>query len=342
MGRTVLLFSVASLAAAGIAACRPTSGPGKPGPASILIDGSSTVYPITEAMAEEFGAVEPTVRLTAGISGTGGGFKKFCSGETDASDASRPIKPSEVDLCAANGISYIELPIAFDGLAVVVHPDNDWANSMTVAELKTLWAPEAQGSITRWRQVRPGWPDAEVHLFGPGTDSGTYDYFTSAVVGQEAASRGDFQASEDDNVLVQGVATDPNGLGFFGLAYLEENADRLRAVAIDDGNPDNGDGPVAPSATTVRNGTYQPLSRPLFLYVSTQAAERPEVQRFIDFYLNPTNAGALVAEVGYVPLPDNLLRLVAERFDKRVMGSVFAGQGSQVGVTLEELLKSEQ
>ena len=173
MGRTVLLFSVASLAAAGIAAGRPTSGPGKPGPASILIDGSSTVYPITEAMAEEFGAVEPTVRLTAGISGTGGGFKKFCSGETDASDASRPIKPSEVDLCAANGISYIELPIAFDGLAVVVHPDNDWANSMTVAELKTLWAPEAQGSITRWRQVRPGWPDADVHLFGPGTDSGT-------------------------------------------------------------------------------------------------------------------------------------------------------------------------
>lgn len=342
MGRTVLLFSVAGFAAAGLAACRPTGGGGKPGPASILIDGSSTVYPITEAMAEEFGVVEPTVRLTAGISGTGGGFKKFCSGETDASDASRPIKPSEVDLCAANGISYIELPIAFDGLAVVVHPDNDWANSMTVAELKTLWAPEAQGSVTRWRQVRPGWPDAEVHLFGPGTDSGTYDYFTSAVVGQEGASRGDFQASEDDNVLVQGVATDPNGLGFFGLAYLEENADRLRSVAIDDGNPDNGDGPVAPSATTVRDGTYQPLSRPLFLYVSTQAAERPEVQRFIDFYLNPTNAGALVTEVGYVPLPDNLLRLVAERFDARVTGSVFAGQGSQVGVTLEELLQSEQ
>jgi len=343
-----LLLSGLILAALLLGACGPAASPTAVSPGSaglagdILIDGSSTVYPITEAMAEEFGKQHPEVRVTVGISGTGGGFKKFCTGETDISDASRPIKPSEVELCAQNGIEYIELPVAFDGLAVMVNPENDWVDYMTVDELKTLWEPDAQGQITRWNQIRSDWPDEEIHLFGPGTDSGTYDYFTSAIVGQEGASRGDFQASEDDNVLVQGIANDPLALGFFGLAYYEENRDRLKPVPIDDGNPNNGDGPIAPSIETVSNGTYQPLARPIFIYVNKEAAERPEVQNFVAFYLNPDNASTLVQEVGYVPLPENILKLAAERFEKRVTGSIYGGQGSQVGVTLEDLLKAEQ
>ncbi len=308
----------------------------------ILVDGSSTVYPITEAMAEEFGKEQPDVRVTVGISGTGGGFKKFCAGETDISDASRPIKPSEVEQCQSNNIEYIELPVAFDGLAVMVNPENDWATSMTVEELKMLWEPEAQGKITRWNQIRAGWPDEEIHLFGAGTDSGTYDYFTDAIVGEEGASRGDFQASEDDNVLVQGIATDPLALGFFGLAYYEENADKLKLVAIDDEDPSNGDGPILPNEETVNNGTYQPLARPIFIYVRKEAAERPEVQGFVEFYLKPENATTLVREVGYVPLPESIIKLAQERFDNRILGSIYGGEGSQVGVTLEDLLKAEQ
>lgn len=307
----------------------------------ILIDGSSTVYPITEAMAEEFQKLHPDVHVTVGISGTGGGFKKFCPGETDISDASRPIKPSEIELCQQNGVEFIELPVAYDGLAVVVHPENDWVDYLTVEELKKIWEPEAQGVITRWNQIRPEWPDEELHLFGPGVDSGTYDYFTEAIVGEEGASRGDFQASEDDNVLVQGIASDPLALGFFGLAYYEENQDRLKIVPIDDGDPGNGDGPVAPTAETVANGTYQPLSRPIFIYVSKAAADRPEVEAFVRFYLDPENARALVREVGYIPLPDEVYQLALERFDNRVTGSVFVG-GSQVGVTLQDLLKAER
>lgn len=307
----------------------------------ILIDGSSTVYPITEAMAEEFQKQHPNVRVTVGISGTGGGFKKFCAGETAISDASRPIKSSEADQCAQNGIEYIELPVAYDGLAVMVNPQNDWVDFMTVEELKKIWEPAAQGQITRWNQVRPEWPDEELHLYGAGVDSGTYDYFTEAIVGQEGSSRGDYQASEDDNVLVQGIASDRLALGFFGLAYYEENQDKLKLVAIDDGNPDNGEGPILPSAETVQNGTYQPLSRPLFIYVSRAAAERPEVQAFVRFYLDPANARMLVREVGYIPLPDQVYQLALERFERRTTGSIFAG-GSQVGVTLEELLQKEQ
>lgn len=308
----------------------------------ILVDGSSTVYPITEAMAEEFGKEQPDVRVTVGISGTGGGFKKFCAGETDISNASRPIKPSEVETCVANGIEYIELPVAFDGLAVMINPENDWATDMTVEELKMLWEPEAQGKITRWNQIRPEWPDEEIHLFGAGTDSGTYDYFTDAIVGEEGASRGDFQASEDDNVLVQGIANDPLALGFFGLAYYEENADKLKLVAVDDEDPSNGDGPILPNEETVNNGTYQPLARPIFIYVNKEAAERPEVQGFLDFYLNVDNATELVREVGYVPLPASIIELAQQRFENRVPGSIYGGEGSQVGVTLEDLLKAEQ
>lgn len=305
----------------------------------VKIDGSSTVYPITEAVAEEFQAGHPKVRVTVGISGTGGGFKKFCGGEIDLADASRPIKASELAQCRERRIEFIEIPIAYDGLAVVVHPGNTWASSMTVKELKTLWAPEAQAKITRWSQIRPGWPDKEIHLFGAGVDSGTYDYFTEAIVGKEHASRGDFTASEDDNVLIQGVATDPLALGFFGLAYYESNKARLKLVGIDDQNPKNGNGPISPSEETITNGTYQPLARPIFLYATVASLARPEVLDFVKFYL--TEGRSLVREVGYIPLQDRVYELGLRRVEKRVTGSVFEGKGSQIGVTLESLLAVE-
>lgn len=300
----------------------------------IKIDGSSTVFPITEAVAEEFQKKYAKARVTVGISGTGGGFKKFCNGETDISDASRPIKPTEVELCQKNKIEYVELPVAYDGLAVMVNPKNSWVTSMTVKELKILWEPEAQGKIKRWNQIRPQWPNKEIRLFGAGADSGTYDYFTEAIVGKEHSSRGDFTASEDDNVLVQGIATDELALGFFGLAYYEHNRDKLKLVAID-----NGKGPVLPSLKTVEDGTYQPLSRPIFIYVNRKAADRVEVNEFVKFYLNAGRK--LVREVGYIPLPDKAYDLALKRYEKRISGSVFGGKGSQVGVTIEELLKRE-
>jgi phosphate transport system substrate-binding protein len=305
----------------------------------IKIDGSSTVFPITEAVAEEFQKKHPSIRVTVGISGTGGGFKRFCNGETDIADASRPIKVSEVELCFDNKITYIELPVAYDGLAVMVSPKNDWATSMTVKELKKLWEPAAQRKITRWSQIRAGWPDKEIRLFGAGVDSGTYDYFTEAIVGKEHSSRGDFTASEDDNVLVQGIANDPLALGFFGLAYYENNKDRLKLVAIDDENPKNGDGPIAPSFESVKDATYQPLARPIFIYVNKKAVDRPAVADFVNFYL--TAGGPLVREVGYIPLSDEAYRLGQARVAKRIVGSVFGGKGSQVGVTLESLLAAE-
>lgn len=263
----------------------------------VKIDGSSTVYPITEAVAEEFKAEHKDVRVTVGLSGTGGGFKKFSRGETDINNASRSIKQSEIEACKANNIDYIELSVAYDGLAVVVHPENTWTKDITVDELKRLWEPEAQGNIKRWNQIRPEWPDEEIHLFGAGVESGTYDYFTEAIVGESHKSRGDYTASEDDNVLVQGVSTDKYALGFFGLAYFEENQDKLKLVPVDGGN-----GPVTPSLETVKNKTYTPLSRPLFIYVNSEAVKRPEVQTFVNFYIE--NAGALATEVGYIPLTD--------------------------------------
>ena len=302
----------------------------------IKVDGSSTVFPITAAAAEEYQKENRGFRVTVGISGTGGGFKKFGRGETDISDASRPIKPTEVDLCAKNGIEYIELPVAYDGLAVIVHPQNDWVDYFTVDELKTLWEPDAQSKITHWNQIRPEWPDRKFSLAGPGVDSGTYDYFTKAINGAEGASRGDYVASENDNILVQAVSNDLQGIGFFGLAYYEENKDVLRLVPIDDGNVENGDGPITPSLETVKNSTYQPLSRPMFIYVSKKSAERPEVAKFIEFYL--THASALTKEVGYIPLPEEAYRLALERFQNRVTGSVFGGKGAKTGVSVEELL----
>ncbi len=278
---------------------------------TINIDGSSTVYPITEAIAEEFRSVESKVRVTIGISGTGGGFKKFARGETVISDASRPIKPSEAEACKENNIQYIELTVAYDGLAVVVNPANDWAQSLTKEELKKIWEPEAQETITKWNQVNAQFPDEEFSLLGPGTASGTFDYFTEAIVGESGSSRGDYMPSEDDHVLVQGVAGDKYALGFFGLAYFQENADKLRLVAVDGGN-----GPVLPSIETVKNGTYAPLSRPIFIYVNNEGAKRPEVVKFVEFYLQ--EAAGLVTDVGYIPLPDSEYQAQLEKFKQFV------------------------
>ena len=305
---------------------------------TVKVDGSSTVFPISEAVAEEFQKAEKSIRVTVGISGTGGGFQKFCRGEIHISDASRPISATEIEACKKAGIDYIELPIAYDGIAIPVNPKAAWADKITTAELKTLWAPEAQGKVTKWSQVRKGWPDREIHLFGAGVDSGTYDYFTKAVVGEEHKSRGDYTSSEDDNVLVTGVSRDIGGLGFFGLAYYEENKDKLSLVGIDDGVADNGAGPILPTAETVRDGTYQPLSRPVFIYVSKKASERPEVQKFVEFYVK--NAQTLVTEVNYVGLGDAAYKLVEDRFAKKTLGSVFLGANT-VGVTIDQLLAKE-
>jgi len=309
------------------------------GTATVTLDGSSTVFPISEAVAEEFQKVTPGVRVTVGISGTGGGFQKFCRAETDISNASRPITASESAACAKAGVAFIELPVAYDGLAVVTHPKATWVDHLTVAELKTMWAPEAQGKVTRWSQVRAGWPDRELHLFGAGVDSGTYDYFTQAVNGKEGASRGDFTSSEDDNVLVQGISNDELALGFLPFGYYEENAARLKLVPVDDEQADNGGGAVLPSPDTIKTGTYQPLSRPVFIYVSKKAADRPEVQKFIEFFM--TNAETLVREVNYVGLGPEIYGMVSDRFAKRHTGSVFSGQNT-VGVTIDQLLSKER
>jgi phosphate transport system substrate-binding protein len=293
---------------------------------SIHIDGSSTVFPITEAVAEEFQKVNPGVRVMVAISGTGGGFKKFTAGETDISDASRPIKHSEMEMAKQNGVGFIELPIGFDGISVVVNPGNDFVDFLTTEELKRIWQPGS--TVRKWSDVRPNWPDRPIKLYGPGTDSGTFDYFTGAINGKEQACRSDFTASEDDNVLVQGIAGDENGLGFFGFAYYEENTDRLKLVPVDPGT-----GPVAPSQRTIIDGTYTPLSRPIFIYVRRDAADRPEVTAFVKYYI--TNAPQLVREVGYVPLPAAVYALSMKRFDGRVTGSVLSGKNT-IGISLED------
>jgi len=300
----------------------------------VQIDGSSTVFPVTEAVAEEFQKVKKgKIKVTVGISGTGGGFKKFCRGETDISDASRPILKQEMEACKGAGVEYIELPVAFDALTVIVNPKNNWSPSMTVAELKKIWEPSAQGKITNWNQVRDKWPNAPLKLFGAGADSGTFDYFTEAITGKAKSSRGDFTASEDDNVLVQGVANDVNALGFFGFAYYAENKGKLQAVAVD-----NGKGAVGPSEKTVLDGSYQPLSRPIYIYVSKKALEKAEVREFAEFYLK--NAPKLVKEVKYVPLPEKVYTLGAGRVKSGKVGTAFGGH-ADVGVTIEDLMKRE-
>jgi phosphate transport system substrate-binding protein len=260
---------------------------------TIEIDGSSTVFPITQAVAEEFQKINPDVKINVGISGTGGGFKRFTKGETDISDASRPISTSEVDLAKTNKIDYIELKIALDGIAVVVHPQNTWVDYLTTAELKKIWQPNS--TVTKWSDIRTGWPDQPIHLYGPGTDSGTFDYFTEVINGKAKSSRADFTASEDDNILVQGISGDPNSLGYFGYAYYIENKAKLKDVPIDSGS-----GPVAPNDSTITSNTYKPLSRPLFIYVNSASLKRAEVKAFIEFYM--VNGEALVHEVGYTPL----------------------------------------
>ncbi len=304
----------------------------------ISIDGSSTVYPITEAMAEEFQKQAGSrVRITVGISGTGGGFKKFCRGETWISQASRPIREEEIALCEKNGVEFVELPVAYDGIAVVVHPENTWVSYLTVSQLRRLWAPDAQGKVTRWRQLDPRWPDEEIQLFGPGVDSGTFDYFTLAILGQSGASRGDYTASEDDNVLVQGVARDPYALGYFGFAYYWENREVLRAVPIDDENPENGDGPIPPTPETIRNGTYQPLSRPLFLYVrADRLREEAALRAFVEFFLK--QSPALVPQVGYVPFSEEAYAQLLRFLNMPQKGPFFSRQ-LEPGMALEEFLR---
>ena len=301
----------------------------------VKIDGSSTVFPVTEAVAEDFQkAKKGAVKVTVGISGTGGGFKKFCRGEIDVSNASRPILKKEMEECRLAGIEYIELPVAFDALTVVVHPKNTFIRQLTVAEMKKMWEPAAQGKVTRWNQVNPAWPDAPMKLFGPGADSGTFDYFTEAVVGKSKSSRGDFTASEDDNVLVQGVSRDVNALGYFGYAYYIENKDKLRAVPIVN---EKGQA-VMPSLEAVEKGTYTPLARPIFIYVGTKALARAEVRDFVQYYM--THGAALAREVKYVPLPASAYRLAWEHVQKGKKGTVFGGT-AEVGVTIDELLKRE-
>jgi phosphate transport system substrate-binding protein len=307
-----------------------------PALADVAIDGSSTVFPVSEAFAEEF-QIETGTRVTVGVSGTGGGFRRFCRGETDVSGASRPISASEMEACEEAGIEFIELPIALDAIAVIVNPQNDWVECMTVGELKKMWEPEAQGAVDNWNEAREDFPDRELSLYGPGVDSGTYDYFTAAIVGEEHSSRGDFTATEDDNIIIQGVSTDEGALGFLGLAYLTENENLVKAVGIEqeDGSC------VLPSVETARDASYQPLARPLFMYVNKAHLEDNEdVRQYVEFVFDPEFAIELVTEVGYVPLPEEAFKLGLAKVAAGQAGTFF-GDGSQIGVEIEDLLRVE-
>jgi phosphate transport system substrate-binding protein len=301
---------------------------------SIKVDGSSTVFPISQAISQRFRQTPAGLKsqISATSSGTSAGFRRFCAGETDISDASRPINPKEMEACRKNGVPYIELPVAFDALTVVVHPQNTWAKDITVAELRRIWEPSAQGKILTWNQVRSTWPNRPLKLFAPGADSGTFDYFTEAIVGKVDASRKDYTASEDDQVIVRGVSQDPNALGYFGFSYFEDNRNRLRSLSID-----NGKGPVLPSRQTVANSEYQPLARPLFIYVNAkQAQTKPALKAFVEYYLK--NAEQVSAQVGYIPLPADGYRLGQLHFVRGKVGTVFAGK-AQIGITIGELLR---
>jgi phosphate transport system substrate-binding protein len=337
MAGAMVLLSAAFLAACGDSADEdedtPASSPVPQLSGAVSIDGSSTVFPITEAVAEEFRKVQKNVQVTVGVSGTGGGFQKFCNGETDISDASRPITAKEIEACTAKAIEYIELPVAYDALSVVVNPSNNWATCITVPELKTMWQPSAQGTVTTWAQVNPAWSaGGNLKLFGPGTDSGTFDYFTEHVNGKAKDSRGDYTASEDDNVLVQGVAGDKSALGYFGLAYYLENKGKLKALTV---SQTTGGACVEPSAATVENGTY-PLSRPLFIYVRKDAISKPQVKAFVDFYM--ANMAKLGAEVGYVKFPDNFYTLINARWTGQKVGTMYQPAPAP-GTTLLQLLQ---
>ncbi|MDD2808697.1 PstS family phosphate ABC transporter substrate-binding protein [Rhodoferax sp.] len=301
----------------------------------VKIDGSSTVFPITEGIAEDFQKANKGYKVTVGVSGTGGGFKKFCRDETDISDASRPITAKEMEACKAAGVEYFELPVAFDALTVVINPKNTWLKEATVAELKAIWEPASQGKVLRWNQVNPKWPDQPMKLFGAGSDSGTFEYFTEAIVGKAKSSRGDFTASEDDNVLVQGVAGDVNAMGYFGYAYYAENTSKLKALPViaAPGKP-----AVAPSAKAVEDGSYQPLARPIFIYVKAKSLEKPEVKKFVDFYME--NGAKMANEVKYVGLPAGIYKANLKHMAEGKKGTVFGGK-NEVGVSIEELVKRE-
>jgi phosphate transport system substrate-binding protein len=322
--------AVASLALAGVSGLARADVP------LVKVDGSSTVYPITEAVAEDFQkSKKNSVRVTVGISGTGGGFKKFCRGETDVSNASRPITKKEMEDCKAAGIEYLEMPVAYDALTVVINPKNTWAKTLTVAELKAIWEPAAQGKITNWKQVNPAFPDRPIKLYGPGADSGSFEYFTEAINGKSKSTRGDFTASEDDNVLVQGVSRDVGGLGYFGYAYYTENKDKLSAVAL---VAASGKPAVVPSVDTVVNGSYQPLARPIFIYINAKSAAKPEVKEFVEYYMK--NGEKLTKEVKYISLPAKAYAYNLEHFAKMAKGTKFGGE-NKVGLTIEELMKLE-
>lgn len=331
-------FFLAALS--GFAAFVATALPSHASPTTsgvVTVDGSSTVFPISEAVAEEFQRAHKGIGVTVGVSGTGGGFKKFVAGEVDIVDASRPIKAAEMELAQKNGIAFIELPIAYDALSIVVNKKNTWATSLTTAELKKIWSPESLAKVTKWSDVRAGFPDKPLQLFGPGTDSGTFDYFTDVINGKEDACRGDYTSSEDDNVIVTGVAGNEGALGYLGVAFYEANKSRLKVVPIDDENDENGAGPQEPTAENVIKASYSPLSRPLFIYVRNEALARPEVAQFVSFYLD--NVKTLSSEVGYVSLPDDLLGKVKSRFASKASGSLYGGTSQTVGTTLAQLLK---
>lgn len=306
---------------------------------TIKIDGSSTVYPISAAMASEYQKTTESVKIEVAQSGTGGGFKKFARGENIISDASRAIKKAEDSACAAAKIEYIELPVAYDGLAIVVHPENTWATSITVAELKKLWEPAAEGKVKKWSDVRAGWPNQDIHLYGAGTASGTFEYFTEAIVGKSKSSRSDYSSSENDNVLVQGISTDKYALGYFGLFYYIKNQAKLKVVPVDDEKDENGKGPITPSEATVRDASYQPLSRPLYIYINKAAVADSAVDKFVNYYLD--NAEAISSKIGYVPLTKEIYALVKARYANRKTGSLFLGMEKTVNVKLDELLGKE-
>lgn len=300
---------------------------------SVSIDGSSTVFPLTEAVSEEFMKENPRARVNVGASGTGGGFSKFLRGETAINDASRPIAPNEIEKAEENGIEFIEIPVAYDGIAIVAHPENDWVDCLTATELQTIWEPNS--SVDRWNHIRDSFPDREIDLYAPGTASGTYDYFTEAIVGESGASRSDFTGSEDDNVLVQGIKGTESSLGYFGLAYYENNAQDLKVLGIDPDQRNEGASCVEPSAATVQDGSYRPLSRPLFIYVNADKLT-PTVESFVKFYLD--NAGDLAPDVGYVAMPDDAYELALDRFENRNTGTVFGAEGVDITGTQVEMV----
>lgn len=318
-----------------LAGCGGSSEGGEGPSGSVELDGSSTTYPVSEAVAEEFMRAHPGTRVTVGVSGTGGGFSKFLRGETDINDASRPITRGERETAEQNGISFIELPTAYDGIAVVAHPENDWVECLSVEELRQIWNPDSE--VQQWSDIRESFPDRPIELYGPGTASGTYDYFTEAIVGESGASRADFTASEDDNVLVQGIEGTPNALGYFGHAYYENNAQQLKLIGIDPDSIDGGAECVEPTEEAIQSGTYQPLSRPLFIYVNADRMDDEAVRTFVDFYLN--NAGSLAKDVGYVALSDSAYALAQARFTNGITGTAFGQDGIQAGTRVEQVLR---